>query len=110
MVKQQGAMLAKGRLLGVQFDALFTDGLYLQLGRHAVELAMTLKAAFREKGYPLYLDSPTNQQFVMLTDEQLERLEQARWPSASGNGARTGAPPCASSPAGPPAPKRTWTR
>ena len=76
LIKQQGALLAKGRLLGMQFDALFTDGLYLQLGRHAVELAMTLKAAFREKGYPLYLDSPTNQQFVLLTDEQMDRLSE----------------------------------
>ena len=74
MVKQQGALLAKGRLLGVQFEALFTDGLYEQIGRHAVELALRLKSAFREKGYPLLLDSPTNQQFVILTPEQYERL------------------------------------
>ena len=83
MAKQQGAMLAKGRLLGVQFDALFTDGLYFDLGRHAVDLAMKLKAAFVEKGYPLYLDSPTNQQFVILTLEQEARLKRSaafeRW-------------------------------
>ena len=72
--KQQGALLAKGRLLGMQFDALFTDGLYWSISRHAIDMAMELKAAFREKGYPLYLDSPTNQQFVALTDEQMERL------------------------------------
>ena len=47
MVKQQGAMLAKGRLLGVQFDTLFTDGLYFEISRHAIGLAMKLKAAFR---------------------------------------------------------------
>ena len=76
MVKQQGAMLAKGRLLGVQFDALFTDGLYFEIGRHAISLAMKLKAAFREKGYPLFADSPTNQQFPILTAEQLTRLRQ----------------------------------
>ena len=76
MVKQQGAMLAKGRLLGVQFDALFTDGLYFAIGRHAISLAMKLKAAFREKGYPLFADSPTNQQFPILTAEQLTRLRQ----------------------------------
>ena len=76
MVKQQGAMLAKGRLLGVQFDALFTDGLYFEIGRHAISLAMKLKAAFREKGYPLFADSPTNQQFPILTAEQLARLRQ----------------------------------
>ena len=76
MVKQQGAMLAKGRLLGVQFDALFTDGLYFEIGRHAISLAMKLKAAFREKGYPLFADSPTNQQFPILTAEQLQNLRQ----------------------------------
>ena len=74
LVKQQGAMLAKGRLLGVQFDALFTDGLYEQIGRHAMDLAMELKAAFRAKGYPFFIDSPTNQQFVILTAAQRERL------------------------------------
>ena len=76
MVKQQGAMLAKGRLLGVQFDALFTEGLYFEIGLHAISLAMKLKAAFREKGYPLFADSPTNQQFPILTAEQLARLRQ----------------------------------
>ena len=76
MTKQQGAMLAKGRPLGVQFDALFTDGLYWQLGKWGVERAMELKRAFREKGYPLYMDSPTNQQFVILTPEQRERLSR----------------------------------
>ena len=76
MVKQQGAMLAKGRLLGVQFDTLFTDGLYFEISRHAIRLAMKLKAAFREKGYPLFADSPTNQQFPILTKEQEEKLRQ----------------------------------
>ena len=76
MVKQQGAMLAKGRLLGVQFDALFTDGLYFEIGRHAIRLAMKLKAGFVERGYPLFADSPTNQQFPILTAEQLGRLRQ----------------------------------
>lgn len=74
LIKQQGALLAKGRLLGMQFDALFTDGLYWEISRHAIDMAMALKAAFLEKGYPLYIDSPTNQQFVALTDEQLARL------------------------------------
>ena len=76
LVKQQGAMLAKGRLLGVQFDALFTDGLYFAVGRHAIGLAQRLKAAFREKNYPLFIDSPTNQQFVILTAEQKARLSE----------------------------------
>ena len=75
-VKQHGALLAKGRLLGVQFDALFTDGLYWDISREAVAQAMALKAAFAEKGYPLFADSPTNQQFVILTPEQKARLER----------------------------------
>ncbi len=74
LIKQQGALLAKGRLLGVQFDALFTDGLYFSIGREAVALALRLKEAFRARGCPLYIDSPTNQQFVILTQAQLERL------------------------------------
>ena len=76
MQKQQGALLAKGRLVGVQFEALFRDGLYWDVSRHAIEQAMALKAAFVEKGYPLFADSPTNQQFVILTEAQKERLEQ----------------------------------
>ena len=74
LIKQQGALLAKGRLLGMQFDALFTDGLYWQISRHAIDMAMELKAALLEKGYPLFIDSPTNQQFVLLTDAQAARL------------------------------------
>lgn len=75
-VKQRGALLAKGRLLGVQFDALFTDGLYLEIGRHALEMAARMKAIFAQKGYPLHLASPTNQQFVVLTDAQAARLRE----------------------------------
>ena len=75
-MKKRGALLAKGRLLGVQFDALFTDGLYFEIGRHAIRLAMKLKEAFREKGYPLFADSPTNQQFPILTGPQLQKLRQ----------------------------------
>ena len=62
MVKQQGALLAKGRLLGIQFDTLFTDDLYTKISKNAIETAMKLKKALQEKGYQLYLDSPTNQQ------------------------------------------------
>lgn len=75
-VKQHGALLAKGRLLGVQFDALFTDGLYLEIGHHTLEMAARMKAIFTQKGYPLHLASPTNQQFVVLTDAQAERLRE----------------------------------
>ena len=76
MVKQRGAMVAKGRLLGVQFDALFTDDLYRTISAHAIDLAMKLKEGFKSKGYPLLLDSPTNQQFVILNKEQFARLGQ----------------------------------
>ena len=73
-VKQHGALLAKGRVTGVQFDALFTDGLYFTISRHAIEMANALKALFREKGYPLFIDSPTNQQFVVLPNDVMARL------------------------------------
>lgn len=75
MVKQQGAMLAKGRLVGVQFDALFTDNLYTRIGAYAIDLAQKLKAVFAEKGYRFHIDSPTNQQFVILDNETLARLK-----------------------------------
>ena len=75
MVKQHGALLAKGRLTGIQFDTLFTDGLYLKIAKGAIDLAMQLKAMFVAKGYELFLDSPTNQQFILLTPEAMERLE-----------------------------------
>ncbi len=75
-VRQRGAMVAKGRLLGVQFDALFTDGLYNRIGAHVIEMAMKLKALFEEKGYTFFLNSPTNQQFVVLDNETLERVRE----------------------------------
>ena len=75
MVKQHGAMLAKGRLTGVQFDALFTDDLYQRIGAHAIRMAQLLKAAFAEKGYEFFLQSPTNQQFVILDNDTLKRLQ-----------------------------------
>lgn len=77
IVKQHGALLAKGRLIGVQFDRLFTDNLYFDLGKHAIELAKDLKAILREKNYRFYLESPTNQQFIILENSQLEILSQA---------------------------------
>ena len=75
-IKKRGALLAKGRLLGVQFDALFTDGLYFEIGRHAIEFAEQMKRIFQEKGYSFFMDSPTNQQFVILDRETLERLRK----------------------------------
>ena len=77
IVKQHGALLAKGRLVGVQFDRLFTDDLYLELGRHGIEMARRLRVILEEKGYPFYLQSPTNQQFIILENDQLEKLAQA---------------------------------
>ncbi len=74
-IKQHGALLAKGRLLGIQFDTLFTDDLYFVLSRHAIDMAEHLKEGLLEKGISFYLESPTNQQFLLLTDEQLERLK-----------------------------------
>ncbi len=73
-VKQNGALLAKGRLLGVQFDTLFTDGLYFEISRNAIEMAEKLKAIFVNKGYKMFLDSPTNQQFVVLDNERIDEL------------------------------------
>ncbi len=76
IIKQQGALLAKTRVVSQQFDALFTDGLYREIGSHAIGLAMRMKEMFRAKGYELYIDSPTNQQFFILTWEQIERLRK----------------------------------
>ena len=74
MIKQHGALLAKGRIAGLQFDTLFTDDLYFRIGRHAIEMAEKMKAIFIEKGYEFFIDSPTNQQFIILTAEQREML------------------------------------
>ena len=72
--KQRGALLAKGFLLGLQFDALFTDGLYFRLGRQGTDCAMRLKAGLKALGVPFCPESASNQQFPVLTAEQLERL------------------------------------
>ncbi|MDR0889767.1 MAG: aminotransferase class V-fold PLP-dependent enzyme [Oscillospiraceae bacterium] len=80
MVKSHGALLAKGRLLGLQFDALFTDGLYFAISAHAIEMAEKLKALFTEKGYRFAWQSPTNQQFFVFENAEIERLrEQVRF-------------------------------
>ncbi|MBQ7841193.1 MAG: aminotransferase class V-fold PLP-dependent enzyme [Lachnospiraceae bacterium] len=75
LIKQQGALLAKGRLLGIQFDTLFTDDLYFEISKHAIEMAQKLKNILVEAGCPLFIDSPTNQQFVILSKEQEKFLE-----------------------------------
>ncbi len=74
VIKQKGGMLAKGWLLGMQFDELLRDDLYFELSRHAVRLAMKLRAALTEMGVPFLLDSPTNQQFPILPDVVLAEL------------------------------------
>ncbi len=76
IVKQHGALLAKGRLLGIQFDTLFTDDLYLTISKNAIKTANMLKKALKEKGYTFYIDSPTNQIFLVLEDEKLKQLEK----------------------------------
>ena len=73
-VKQNGALLAKGRLVGVQFDRLFTDGLYEKISENAISLADKLKKALKEKGYRFFIDAPTNQIFVILENGFMEQL------------------------------------
>lgn len=73
-VKQHGALLAKGRLLGLQFATLFENGLYNRIGKHAVDAAMKLKEGFKAKGYTPYIDSPTNQQFFKLPNQSIDSL------------------------------------
>ena len=75
-VKQHGALLAKGHMLGIQFDTLFTDGLYYKIGEHANKLAEILRQGFQDAGLGLYIDSPTNQQFVELPDSVLQKLTE----------------------------------
>jgi threonine aldolase len=87
--KQHGAVIAKGALIGLQFEALFTDDLYFKLSRHAINMAMQMKQIFQENGYEFWLDSPTNQQFVILPDAEVDRLSQqvlfTHWGQADGH-------------------------
>ena len=76
MIKQRGALLAKGFVPGVQFDALFTDSLYERIGRHGTAAAERIRAGLSACGYPLLLDSPTNQVFVILSPAQDEALRR----------------------------------
>jgi threonine aldolase len=76
IMKQKGALLAKGRLLGIQFTELFKDGLYFKLASHANRLAVMIKKIFTDKGYSFLVDSYTNQQFVILPDSILEKLRE----------------------------------
>ena len=76
LIKQQGGLLAKGRLLGIQFEVLFEDGLYFENAKHSNVQAMKLKQAFSEKGIPFLIESWTNQQFPILTPKQDEALRE----------------------------------
>lgn len=75
-VKQHGALLAKGRLLGIQFDTLFTDDLYFKISRHAIEMAELLKDEFRRKNCTFAWESPTNQQFIVLQNSVMQKLQE----------------------------------
>ncbi len=74
MIKRQGGMLAKGRLLGIQYEVLMEGDRYEELGRHADVLAEKIKAVFLKKGYQSYMDSVTNQQFFVLPVRDLKKL------------------------------------
>ena len=76
IIKQQGALLAKGRLLGLQFDTLFSDGLYVNIANHAIDMAEKLVKAFVEKGYEFFYNSPTNQQFIILENQKMKQLAE----------------------------------
>ena len=76
IIKQKGGMLAKGRLLGIQFEELMKDGLYMQLSHHAVDLVMKIREAALKKGWKLSAESPTNQQFFVVPNEQLKKLNE----------------------------------
>lgn len=73
-MKQRGGMLAKGRLLGIQFEVLFEDGKYFGIAKHADDMAMKLRKAFQDKGYEMFIDSYTNEQFVIMENEKLDQL------------------------------------
>lgn len=75
-VKKRGALLAKGRVLGIQFDTLFTDNLYFEIGKYAIEMAEKLNKIFEEKNIKTFLKSPTNQQFVILENNQMNMLKE----------------------------------
>lgn len=73
IVKRHGALLAKSRLAGIQFDALFTNNLYFNISKHAIDMAMKMRKLFADAGIPLR-DSSTNQQFVELTNKQMKQI------------------------------------
>ena len=76
IIKQHGALVAKGRITGLQFDTLFTDGLYEAAGRNAIEAADRIRAALDKKGYRQAIASPTNQIFLLLEKEKAAELSE----------------------------------
>ncbi len=76
IIKQSGALLAKGRLLGIQFDTLFEDNLYFEISRHAIKMADRIREIFSEKGYEFFIETKTNQVFVVLENSKMESLKK----------------------------------
>lgn len=76
-IKQHGALLAKGRLLGVQFDTLFTDDLYFKISKNAIDKADRMRAAFKEKGYEFFMETVTNQIFIVLDNSKMQELKNS---------------------------------
>lgn len=76
IIKQHGALLAKGRITGIQFGELFTDGLYERIGKSAVDAAEKIKAALKKSDYELYLDTPTNQIFCIVSNDIMKKIAQ----------------------------------
>lgn len=76
IIKQQGGLLAKGRFLGIQFDTLFTDDLYFEISKHAINMAKLLKEMLEKKGYKFFLKSPTNQQFIIIENTKMKKLSE----------------------------------
>ncbi|MBR4994159.1 MAG: aminotransferase class V-fold PLP-dependent enzyme [Lachnospiraceae bacterium] len=76
IIKQHGALLAKGRISGIQFDTLFTDDLYLKLGRNGIETADRLRKGLIDKNYRFFIETPTNQIFIIIDNEKLEKLKE----------------------------------
>ncbi len=75
-IKQNGGMLAKGRLLGIQFLTLFEDGLYFKISEHAIKQALKIRDAFMAKGFEMLVQSPSNQQFPILDNETMRHLSE----------------------------------
>ena len=74
IAKKHGALMAKGRLIGIQFDTLFTDDLYMRLSKNAIDRACELREGFKEAGYQFFIDSPTNQIFIILENQKMKEL------------------------------------